>query len=66
MPGRNYVKSDQWHILARVDDAGWHARCGAKLSDSMETSTKLRVNEATCNTCTELALADEDKEQKPD
>lgn len=56
---RKFVKNRQWHVLAEVDDAGWHARCGANLNASMKVSTTLPVNEATCNTCLELVVAEE-------
>lgn len=59
MPERTFIKNREWHVLGVVDDSGWRARCGANLSQSMKASTKLPVNEATCNTCLELVVADE-------
>lgn len=58
---QKYIKSGQWHILASVDDQAWRARCGVDLSSSMDASTTLPVNEATCNTCLELDRADRDR-----
>lgn len=76
MPPRSYLKwpVDQdgrdrgsWHVLARVDDTGWHLRCGRLITtDAATASDHLPAGERSCESCLAGALRDEGAESPPD
>jgi hypothetical protein len=65
MTARSYLKwpsgIGSWHVLARVDDAGWHLRCGRFITtDKAQASDHLPLGERTCEPCLRLTLGDEE------
>lgn len=49
-----------WHVLSKVDDTGWHLRCGKLITtDTARGSDHLPVGEKPCESCATLALRDE-------
>ena len=52
---------ESWHVLERVDDLGWHLRCGKTITtERAEASQHLPAGEKTCESCTAGALRDLD------
>ena len=50
-----------WHVIARVDDAGWHLRCGRTLTTERATaSDHLPAGERTCESCLAGSLRDDE------
>lgn len=50
-----------WHAITRVDDAGWHLRCGRTLTtEKAPASDHVPTNERTCERCFVLIAADKE------
>jgi len=52
---------ESWHVLERVDDRGWHLRCGKTITtDKAEARQVLPAGEKTCESCLAGAVRDQD------
>jgi hypothetical protein len=70
MPERSYAhlktRRSSWHVLARVTDSGWFARCGLALGNDYRAAMTLPAGEKTCESCETNTLRDLDREQAVD
>ena len=66
MPERSYAhlktRRSSWHVLARVTDSGWFARCGLALGNDYRAAMTLPAGEKTCESCLASAVRNEDAE----
>jgi hypothetical protein len=63
----SYLKIGSWHVIALVDDAGWHTRCGRLVMTEPAPATgQLPLGEKSCETCLRLTVSDEGKEATND
>jgi len=63
----SYLKVRSWHRIAKVDDAGWHTRCGITVTtESVPASDTLPLGEKSCETCLRLEVVDTDRQNPTD
>jgi hypothetical protein len=49
-----------WHVLAKVDETGWHLRCGRVITtDEAAASDHIPSGEKSCESCLRGTLRDE-------
>lgn len=58
----SFLKVRSWHTISRVDDTGWHTRCGLTVNDSAPASDHIPLDEPSCETCLRLDLHDAEKQ----
>lgn len=55
----SYLKVRSWHRIDRVDDRGWHTRCGLLVTtEKVPASDTIPLDEKSCETCLRLAAHD--------
>lgn len=58
----NAADTGSWHVIARVDDTGWHLRCGKTITtDAARGSDHLPMGEKSCESCLAGTQRDQDK-----
>lgn len=63
----SYLKIESWHVLVRVDEAGWHTRCGRLVTtEAAPASDHLPLDEKSCETCARLTLHDGERTEVAD
>lgn len=50
-PAVSYLKVRSWHILAKVDAAGWKTRCGLTVNEDAPVTDILPFDEKSCESC---------------
>lgn len=55
----SYLKVRSWHSIVKVDEAGWHTRCGRLVEEAAApASDVIPLDEKSCETCLRLTVHD--------